>query len=133
MMFAVRLVIDEISGPIPRNMRAMTLTLTGADLEEAKRRYDRVVRAQAEIWTDDDVEGGPVTDFGEVVLAVFRCIAERHGLSLDDVIARAKAIDFDEDLAWRETLGYAVDQIDDELQREEMWPSDEDDEEVPSE
>lgn len=54
-MFAVRLVIDEISGPLPREIRAMTLTLTGADVEEAKRRFDRIVVAQAELWNDDEV------------------------------------------------------------------------------
>ena len=67
----------------------------------------------------------PGSTYGAVLSAIFDCIGDRHELDGTEVAARARSLDFDEDRAWRETLGYAVDQIDDSLQSKEAWPDSE--------
>lgn len=65
---------------------------------------------------------GDIAGFGEVFSAVLDCIAERHEVEPAEVVKRAIALDLNEGDLWMNYLGYAVDKIDDELQREETWP-----------
>lgn len=51
MNYAVRLVITDID--TLREVRSQTLTLTGADLDEAKRRYDLIESAQRDLYEAD--------------------------------------------------------------------------------